>query len=176
MRGQPAACSQGRISAHTFPIKPHHKRKSSSARRNGYPARASPFKAALQAALPKPGRKRAAADRLAHHVARSHGDSDESVTKRRTRIWSVRTPTAVQSRRQRAGRKRARVLKMSDRCHCGYDSYTRVRWKGNPAEQGDTCLAEEKDQSETGNASSRISTRLDATVSTYSFTIRFLST
>ena len=28
------------------------------------------------------------------------------------------------------------------------------RWKGNPAEQGDTCLAEEKDQSETGNASS----------------------
>ena len=68
VRGQPAACSQGRISAHTFPIKPRHKRKSSSARRNGYPARASPFKAALQAALPKPGRKRAAADRLAHHV------------------------------------------------------------------------------------------------------------
>lgn len=171
MRGQPAACSQGRISAHTFPIKPRHKRKSSSARRNGYPARASPFKAALQAALPKPGRKRAAADRLAHHVsrslARSHGDSDESVTKRRTRIWSVRTPTAVQSRRQRAGRKRARVLKMSDRCHCGYDSYTRVRWKGNPAEQGDTCLAEENVQSETGHASCS-NWGLDVTVSTQS--------
>lgn len=126
VRGQHAACNQGRISAHTFPIKPLHKRKSSSVRRDGNPARASPFKAALQAALPKPGRKRAAADRPAQHItslarslARPPGDSDESVTKRHTRKWSVRTPTAVKSRRQRAGRKRARVLKMSDRCLCG---------------------------------------------------------
>jgi hypothetical protein len=107
-----------------------------------YSARASPFKAALEAALPKAGRKRAAADLAACLLARSLrslGESHDSVTKRRihTHTWSVRTPSAVKSRIQRKGRKRARVLKMSDRCHCCYDSYIHTSTvEGEPCKTG----------------------------------------
>jgi hypothetical protein len=78
------------------------------------------------------------------HVSRSLGDSYDSVTELRTHMVSSYSDGGKESETTGGMEASARVLKTSDRCHCCHASYTRVQWKGNPAKQGDTCLAEEQ--------------------------------